>query len=336
MVTENAPNSFAYQSTNCHIRYTWKNGRWSQAELSAEPYIKLHIAATCLHYGQSGFEGLKAFHCKDGKVRIFRANENAKRLNHTASRLLMPDISEELFLEAVHRVVKENIEHVPSYESKGSLYIRPLLFGSGPRIGVQPADEYTFIVLVTPVGDYYQNASATVDAVILEKTDSVAPFGLGDIKAAANYAGSMEVMQRIKDQGFAINLYLDAKEQRYVEEFGTANFIAIDQSGNYLTPDSNTILPSITNQTLMSLAKDDGIEVIKRPIEYSEVNQFTEVGACGTAVVITPVNRIVKGEHVIEIRKEPGLGPVLSKLFNRVRGIQRGDLEDKFGWTSEV
>ena len=327
---------FQYMATKCHVRYTWRDGAWDDGVLETEPYLKLHISATVLHYGQAAFEGLKAFRYQDGQVRVFRGSENAQRMNDSADRILMANVPRELFREAVNRAVRENIEYVPPYGTGGALYIRPLLFGSGPQIGVSPADEYTFIVLVVPVGDYYKGGLAPVTAVVDNRYDRAAPRGVGHVKVAGNYAASLLPGLEAKKQGHQINLYLDARTNSFVDEFGTANFIAITHDGGYVTPDSECALPSITNRTLMALAELEGIPVVRRPIAFDEIADFAEVGACGTAVIITPVNRIVRGDHVTEVGPRDGCGPVLQKLYQRVRAIQVGDDPAPDGWTEKV
>ena len=242
----------------------------------------------------------------------------------------MAEVPEELFVEAVKRAVTENADYIPPYESGGALYIRPLLIGSGPRIGIQPADEYTFIVLVIPVGNYYKGGLKPVDAVIIDGYDRCAPGGTGDVKVAGNYAASLEPGKIAKDKGFPINLYLDAREHKYIDEFGTSNFIAI-QGEKYITPDSRTVLPSITNKSLMTIAEDMDMTVERRAVEFSEVSNFEAVGACGTAVVLTPVDKIYHGESVTEIG-DGTVHPKLMELYNQMTAIQRGNTEDKHNW----
>ena len=327
---------FSYMDTNSHICYTWKNGCWDSGELQEDPYLNIHIAATALHYGQAAFEGLKAFTCKDGKVKIFRVEENARRMERTAKRILMPAIPEEMFMNAVRRIVRENLEYVPPYGSGGSLYIRPLLFGSGPRIGVQPAGEYTFIIFVLPVSDYYKGGIEPVSAVVIDGFDRSAPNGVGQVKVAGNYAAGLEPGKIAQEMGYPINLYLDAKENRFIDEFGTSNFIAITKCGTYITPESNSILKSITNKSLMTLAKESGMKIEERPIQFDEIKDLVEVGACGTAVVITPVNRIERGDRIIEVGPKTGFGPVLGDLYEKVRAVQFGELPDNHGWLTDV
>lgn len=323
---------FQYTQTAAHVRATYKDGQWSALESVDEPYIKLHIAATALHYGQACFEGLKAFRGKDGRIRIFRPDENAKRMQASAERLVMPQVPSEVFLEAVHRAVRENEMFVPPYGTGGSLYIRPLLIGSGPKIGLQTSDEFTFLVLVVPVGDYYKGGLAPVTAVVMQGFDRAAPNGVGHVKVAGNYAADLMPNLMGKRAGYPINLYLDAGNGRTVEEFGTSNFIGL-KGDRYVTPDSGSVLPSITNKTLMQLARDEGMTVEKRAVDIDEVGEFEEVAACGTAVVITAVTRLVHGSEVMVIGKEPDVvGERLKRLYHKVRGIQYGEIEDVHGW----
>lgn len=326
--------SFEYKRTNCFIHYTYKNGKWGKGILKKKPTITMSIAATCLHYGQACFEGLKAFRCRDGKIRAFRPDENLNRMNNTARYIYCPTIPEEMFFDAINRVVKANEEYIPPYETEGSLYIRPLLIGTGPRIGVAPSDQYDFIVLVVPVGPYYKGKIKPVDAIIPEDFDRAAPKGTGHIKLAGNYAAGLKAHILAKEKGFPIVLYLDAKTRRYIDEFGTSNFVAITKDGRYITPDSTTILPSITNKSLSQLAGNIGIKVEHRQIALEELGEFVEVGACGTAVVITPVKRIVYGEKVFTYGEE--CGPVLKKLYECITSIYYGKSPDTYGWLKEI
>jgi len=327
---------FAYMDTNCHIRYVWKNGQWSAGELVASPQMSIHIAATALHYGQSAFEGLKAFRRKDGKVSLFRPEENAKRLAMTARRTCMAEVPVDMFVDACKRVVRANLDYVPPYGTGGSMYVRPLLFGSGAQIGVAAADGYTFLVLVTPVGPYYKGGLQAVKAIVLDQYDRAAPLGTGHVKVAGNYAVSLYPHLEAKAAGYPVELYLDAKEHKWIEEFATSNFLGITKDGKYVTAKSGSILPSITNLTLQQIARDNGIPVEVRPIAFEEVTEFAEVAACGTAVVVTPVSEIERAGTVYKTGPATGCGPVLEKLYKTVQGIQYGELPDTHGWNVEV
>jgi branched-chain amino acid aminotransferase len=327
--------TFAYMKTKSHIIYNYKEGKWDAGQLCEDEHINLHMASTCLHYGQAAFEGLKAFTCKDGKVRIFRVDENAKRLQRSAQRTYMAVPPIELFTEAVNRVVKDNLDFVPPYGTGGSLYIRPLLIGTQAQIGVKPSNEYKFIIMVMPVGAYYKNGLTAVPALIQDEFDRAAPQGVGDVKLAGNYAAGLYAQAEANKAGFPINLFLDARTHQFVEEFGTSNFIGITKDQHYITPASRSVLPSITNKSLQQLAKDQGLTVEVRDIPYKEIKELQEVGACGTAVVLTPISEIVRNQDRIQI---PPFGPktILSSLYNEIQAIQYGEKEDRHGWMSEI
>ena len=326
---------FRYMDTDSHIRYTWKDGSWDSGELVKEPYLSIHIAASCLHYGQAAFEGMKAFRCKDGKIRVFRPQDNAGRLAMTSRRICMPEVPEALFLDALSRVIKANEAYVPPYGTGGSLYLRPLLIGTGAQIGVAPGLEYAFIVLVVPVGPYYKGGLQPVRAIIYDEFDRAAPLGVGHVKVGGNYAASLFAHEKAKHEGYPVELYLDAKEHKYIEEFATSNFIGI-KNNSYVTPDSPSILPSVTNKTLKQIATDLGRNVEVRPVPFEELGTFSEIGACGTAVVVTPVCEVRRGETVIRVGSETGCGPVLQKLYEIVQGIQYGERPDTHGWCWEI
>jgi len=325
---------FKYTPVNSNIRYTFKDGEWSDGELHSEESITMSIAATCLHYGQAAFEGIKAFGCKDGEIRVFRPEMNAVRMDRTSNYILGPEIPEDMFLEAIDRVINDNRDFVPPYGTKGSLYIRPLLIGTGAQIGVAPANEYEFMIMVMPVGEYYKGGIKPVDAIVAEEYDRAAPLGTGSYKVAGNYAASLTPAKNAKDKGFPIALYMDAKTHEYVEEFGTSNFFGITKDGKFVTPESPSILQSITNLSLQQIAEDIGLTVEKRPIHKSELGDFVEIGACGTAVVLTPISSITMGETVYNYGEE--CGPVCRKLYDRMTAIQYGELEDTHEWLMKV
>jgi len=321
--------------TRSNIRFSYKNGKWSDGELSDSYEITLSIASNCLHYGQAAFEGLKAFCCEDGKVRIFRPEENARRLNSTIDYLMMPHFPEEKFVKAVKKVVKANIDYVPPYGTGGSLYIRPVIFGTTSQIGIAAADDYELIIMVVPVGPYYKGGIKPVKALIHDDVDRAAPRGTGHIKVAGNYAASLYPTSLAQKAGCPVMLFLDAKNHEFVEEFGSSNFFGITRDGKYVTPDSSSILPSITNKSLMQIAEDLGIPVERCPVSKNELESFAEVGACGTAVIITPVSKIIHHDKVYKYDQE-NIGPVSKKLYDRMTGIQYGRIADKHNWMMEV
>ena len=325
---------FSYMPTKCHIEYKYKDGKWSEGKLVEKDTFTLNIAANVLHYGQAIFEGLKVFRCKDGKVRIFRDSENAKRMEDSAKYACMPPFPQDLFTEAIDKVVKANEEYIPPYITGGSLYVRPFLFGSGPVMGVNPAGEYIFMIYVSPVGPYYKGGIKPVSAIIFDNFDRTAPNGAGMYKLAGNYASGMHSALIAKEKGYPIVLFLDPKYHKYIDEFTTSNFIAISEEGKYVTPNSKSVLPSITNKSLMQLAWDFGLDVEERPIEFDEVKNFKEVGACGTAVVITPIGKIVRDNITLDFGEECGY--IFLKLYNRLQDIQYGRVPDLHNWTRVI
>jgi branched-chain amino acid aminotransferase len=324
---------FGYFKTDCNIRCYYSEGKWGKLEEFTSETIELHMAATALHYGQEAFEGLKAFMGQDGKVRIFRMDENAKRLNNSARGLLMPEVPVEIFFEAVTRVVTRNKRWVPPFGTGASLYIRPLLIGSGPQVGVKPAKEYLFIVFVGPVGPYFREGFNPVRMQIVRDYDRAAPLGTGNIKVGGNYAASLRAGERARTEGFASAIFLDAREKKYIDEAGPANFFGI-KGNSYITPDSESILPSITNMSLRVLAEELGMKVERRQVAVEELEEFEEVGACGTAAVISPIGEIVdrKTGKVYSYCKDGKVGPVSLKLYEKLRRIQQGEEPDLHGW----
>jgi len=295
------------------------------------------MAATCLHYGQEAFEGLKAYRCPDGKVRVFRADENAARLQSTCRGILMPELPTEKFIEMVEKVVRLNERFIPPYESGATLYIRPLLIGTSAQVGVHPADEYLFLIFVTPVGPYFKGGFATNPYVIIREYDRSAPLGTGIYKVGGNYAASLKANKMAHDLGYSCEFYLDAKEKKYIDECGAANFFGI-KDNTYVTPKSTSILPSITNKSLMQLAMDMGLKVERRQIPEEELSTFEEAGACGTAAVISPIERIddLENKKSYIISKDGQPGPISTKLYNKLRNIQYGIEPDEHGWTRVV
>jgi branched-chain amino acid aminotransferase len=326
---------FGYRKTDYNIRCYFREGKWGELEISSSEIINIHMGATVLHYGQEAFEGLKAFMGKDGKIRIFRMHENALRLLSSSAGIMMAELPVELFEKAVKMAVMLNRAYIPPYESGASLYIRPLLIGTGAEIGVKPANEYLFVVMVMPVGPYFKEGFHPTDLVIFRHYDRAAPQGTGKIKVGGNYAASMVAGSKAKKGGYSAVLYLDSKEKKYIDECGPANFFAI-KNNTYITPDSESILPSITNKSLMTLAEELGLKVEKRKVPYEELATFEEIGACGTAAVISPIKRIYDADKDREFLygNEPGIWT--ARLYNKLRAIQYGDEPDKFGWNTLI
>jgi len=326
---------FGYMKTDFNIRCTYSEGKWGELEVHESEFLTLHMAATSLHYGQESFEGLKAFRGKDGKIRVFRMKDNALRMQDSSDGTMMARVPVEIFEEAVLKAVKLNERFVPPYESGASLYIRPVLFGSGAQVGVKPSTEYMFIVFVTPVGPYFKGGFQTTPFVIMREYDRSAPLGMGKYKVGGNYAASLVAGQKAHDMGYSNIFYLDAREKKYIDECGAANFFGI-KDNTYITPKSTSILPSITNKSLMVLAVDLGLKVEQRAIPVEELATFEEAGACGTAAVISPIERIddfdEQKSYVFSHDGKPG--PISEKLYHKLRGIQYGDEPDTHGWVT--
>ncbi len=328
---------FGYFKTDYNVRSYYKDGKWSELEVTDSESLNIHMASTCLHYGQEAFEGMKAFRGKDGKIRLFRCEENAKRMQSSADYVMMKAPSVELFTEAVVKAVEVNRDYVPPYESGASLYIRPLLIGVGPQMGVAPAKEFIFIVFVAPVGPYFKTGFKPTKVMLERKYDRAAPCGTGHIKVGGNYAASLISGELAHKKGYFTALYLDSKEKKYLDECGPANFFAV-KDNTYITPGSHSILPSITNASLMILAEDMGMKVERRHITVDELATFEEAGACGTAAVIIPIGEIDDLENDKKYTfGKPGVpGEWSTKLYNRLRDIQYGEEKDKFGWIKVI
>ena len=328
---------FGYLKTDYNVRCIYKDGKWGKLEVSSSEYINVHMAATGLHYGQEAFEGLKAYMGKDGKIRLFRWEENAKRLAGSSNGIKMAVVPVELFREALFKVIQLNKGFIPPYGSGATLYIRPLLFGSGAEVGVKPASEYTFLVFVTPVGPYFKDGVKPVNMLICRDVDRAAPLGTGIYKVGGNYAASMRAIIAAHDSGYSNTIFLDAKEKKFIDECGPANFFGI-KDNTYITPKSESILNSITNMSLLEIAKSLGMKTERRPVPVEELSTFVEAGACGTAAVISPIAKIFDPEknQIYEYCKDGKPGDQSMKLYKKLTSIQCGDEPDPFGWVTIV
>lgn len=324
---------FGYVPTDYNVRCYYRDGKWGEIEISSSETIEMHIAATCLHYGQEIFEGLKAFRGKDGKVRLFRPEENARRIAESARGIKMAEIPEELFLKMCRKVVELNERFIPPYGSGASLYLRPLEIGMTAQVGVKPAKEYCFIIFVSPVGPYFKEGFKPTNICLMREFDRVAPRGTGRWKVGGNYAASLGAGEKAHELGYSAVLYLDPKDKLYLDECGPANFYAI-KDGKYITPKSDSILPSITNASLMQLARDMGMEVEQRHITVDEIPDFSEAAACGTAAVCSPVGEIHDLDNNVKyvVSKDGKPGPVTQKFYDTLSGIRLGEIEDVHGW----
>jgi branched-chain amino acid aminotransferase len=311
----------------------WKDGEWDEGKLTSDHSITINECAGVLQYAQTCFEGLKAYTTEHGDIVTFRPDLNADRMESSCKRLEMPVFPKDRFIEAVLQTIEANKDWVPPYGSGATLYIRPYMFGSNPVIGVKPADEYQFRILVTPVGPYFKGGVKPIK-VRLSDLDRAAPHGTGDIKAGLNYAMSLYNIVDAHKAGYAENIYLDPATHTYLEETGGANILLVTKDGKLVTPKSDSILPSITRRSILYVAKEIlKMDVEERRISKDELSDFAECGLCGTAAVISPVGQIDDhGKSIIYNEGKDEMGPVLKKVYDTLTGIQMGRLPAPEGW----
>ena len=327
---------FSYIKTDYRFIAHWKDGKWDNGELTTDSTLHIHEGSTALHYGQQCFEGLKAYRCKDGSINLFRPDQNAKRMQNTCDRLLMPQVPTELFIRACKEVVKANEKWLAPYGSGATLYLRPFVIGVGENIGVRPAPEYIFCVFCCPVGAYFKGGMKPSNFLVTDY-DRAAPHGTGGVKVGGNYAASLLPHELAAERKFADAIYLDPKTHTKIEEVGAANFFGITRDNKFITPLSPSILPSITKYSLLYLAKERlGMETIEGDVYINELDQFAEAGACGTAAVISPIGGIQYGDDFHVFYSETDVGPITKRLYEELTGIQFGDVEAPEGWIVKV
>lgn len=327
---------FSYIKTDYRFIARWKDGKWDKGELTTDSTLHIHEGSTALHYGQQCFEGLKAYRCKDGSINLFRPDQNAKRMQNTCDRLLMPQVPTELFIRACKEVVKANEKWVAPYGTGATLYLRPFVIGVGENIGVRPAPEYLFCVFCCPVGAYFKGGMKPSNFLVTDY-DRAAPHGTGGVKVGGNYAASLLPHELAAKRQFADAIYLDPKTHTKIEEVGAANFFGITRDNKFITPRSDSILPSITKYSLLHLAKERlGMETIEGDVYINELDKFAEAGACGTAAVISPIGGIQYGDDFHVFYSETEVGPITKRLYDELTGIQFGDVEAPEGWIVKV
>ncbi len=317
-----------------------KDGSWQDARITPYRDLSLDPAAMVLHYGQGIFEGLKAYRCGDGKIRLFRPEQNCARFNRSARRMCMPEIDAAFHLEAIERLVKLDADWIPR-SSGTSLYIRPTMIASEAALGVRPATEYIYFLITGPVGVYYPEGFNPVKIYITDEFVRAVRGGVGEAKTMANYASSLYAAEMAKKRGFTQVLWLDAVERRFVEEVGTMN-IFFRIKGELVTPAlTGSILPGVTRDSVIELARHWGIKVVERPIAVDELmdgiqsGDLEEMFGTGTAAVISPVGQIHYKGRDYRIGGG-GVGELSQKLYDEIVGIQYGEKDDPFGWVREV
>ena len=327
---------FSYIKTDFRYIARWKDGKWDDGQLTSDNVLHISEGSTALHYGQQCFEGLKAYRCKDGSINLFRPDENAKRMQRSCHRLLMPEVPIEMFVDACKQVVKANEKFIGPYGSGATLYLRPFLIGVGDNVGVNPAPEYIFSIFCCPVGAYFKGGMKPTNFIVSEY-DRAAPQGTGAAKVGGNYAASLLPGKEAKKRNFGDCIYLDPKTHTKIEEVGSANFFGISKNNEFVTPLSPSILPSITKYSLLYLAEERlGLKAIEGDVYIDKLNDFTEAGACGTAAVITPIGGIQNGDDFHVFYSETEVGPVIKKLYAELTGIQFGDIEAPENWIVKV
>ena len=328
---------FGYIKTDYRYVSNYKDGAWDEGEMTTDGNVVLSECAGVIQYAQTVFEGLKAYETEDGRLVTFRPDLNAERIEQSAKRLEIPVFPKDRFIDAVKKVVKANEDYVPPYGSGATLYLRPVLFGTNPVIGVKPANEYQFRIFGTPVGPYFKGGVKPL-TIKVSDFDRAAPNGTGNIKAGLNYAMSLHAIVTAHSEGYDENMYLDPKTRTNVEETGGANFLFVTKDGKVVTPKSDSILPSITRRSLVYVAQHYlGLEAEERVIPFEEVKDMAECGLCGPAEVISPVGKIV--DHGKEICLPSGMtemGPITKKLYDTLTGIQMGRIEAPEGWIYEI
>ena len=327
---------FSYIKTDLRFISKWKDGKWDEGTMVEDNKLTISEASTALHYGQQCFEGLKAYSTKNGKIQLFRPDENAKRMQQSCKRVMMPEFPVDKFIDACVQVVKANQAYVPPYGHGATLYLRPFMIGVGDTIGVKPAPEYIFCIFCMPVGPYFKGGMAPVNFT-LSDFDRAAPYGTGAAKVGGNYAASLLSHEHAAERGFADCIYLDPATHTKIEEVGAANFFGITKDDKFITPKSPSILPSITKYSLMYLAENYlKMPVEERDVHIDKLDEFKEAGACGTAAVITPIGGIEYKDKLHVFYSEKEVGPVTKKLYDTLCGIQFGEIEAPEGWIVEV
>jgi len=317
---------------------------WGRGTLKAYGPIEMDPASSVLHYGQAIFEGFKAYTQKDGSVATFRPEANAHRFNNSARRLAMPELPEELFLEAATALIRQDRAWVPT-EAGHSLYMRPLMIATEAALGVRASNEYLFILMASPSGAYFPQGVKPVTVWISEDYVRAAPGGTGFAKCAGNYAASLVAQRQAKGEGCDQVVWLDAVHRKYIEEMGGMNiFFVYQEKGEtvVVTPElTGTLLPGITRDSLLQLAREQGWRAEERKISTEEweaalkEGRMTEAFACGTAAVITPIGRVKsrKGEWVVNGGET---GPVAAKLRQVLLDLQHGAAPDPHGWMHRI
>ncbi|KAL8282433.1 hypothetical protein RB597_009918 [Gaeumannomyces tritici] len=358
---------FLVREVNGHIEshYSKKTGRWSPLRWVTDPFIRIHGMAPALNYGQQAYEGLKAFRAPgDQAIQIFRPDRNAVRMQHSAEFISIPPVPTNLFLDAVKAAVSLNAEFVPPHDTGAAMYIRPQIYGSSAQLGLSAPEEYTFAVYVLPTGVYH--GTHPVKALILDEFDRAAPNGTGSAKVGGNYAPVLRWSDKARAEGYGITLHLDSATREEVDEFSTSGFIGALEDGQggvtLVVPDSKNVIDSVTSESVQQIGRSFGWKVEKRQIKYTELPNFSEIMAAGTAAALVPIRSITRrmadsdpkslaaqvkqhtrlevatGEETVTYipASQDDAGPLCLRLLAQLKGIQLGKVKDEFGWCAAV
>ena len=313
---------------------------WHNATIRKYENLSMDPAAMVLHYGQEIFEGMKAYRQQDGKIGLFRPEKNFERMNVSAKRLCMPEFDVDFMVEALRKLVEVDRDWVPTGEGQ-SLYIRPFMIATDPYVGVRASFTYKLLIIMTPVGLYYPEGLKPVPILVAEDYVRAVKKGVGFTKCGGNYAGGMIAQAKAKEEGYTQVLWLDAKEQKYVEEVGTMNFFAAFED-EVVTPElGGSILAGVTRMSAIDVLRDWGYKVTERQLELAELYEAADAGklkemfGTGTAATISCVGKLKYGEKIIEVSKDEA-GDISKRLYNEITGIQFGKVEDRFGWMNII
>lgn len=318
----------------------YENGEWINQRI--EPYGKIEFepAMCTLHYAQAVFEGLKAFHVRDGSINIFRPEKNLERMNRSNERMCMPTIDEDMFFDAMTELIKLERDWIPK-DTGHSLYIRPFIFGTENFLGVHPSSTYRFMIILSPVGAYYKEGFNPVSLLVPEEYVRAVKGGVGEAKTAGNYAASLLPAKIAQKKGFTQVLWLDGEHHKYIDEVGTMNIFFVIDDEVITPPLEGSILPGVTRDTVLDLTKSWGMKVNERRISIDELIQSSkegrlqEVFGTGTAAVISPVDEIQYRDTNININHGQ-IGPIARRLFDEISGIQYGEISDTHGWIYNI
>ena len=323
--------SFNFHHVDMYYHQFYENGEWKEPIMSENPYINIEMSSPALHYGQQAFEGMKAYRTKKGNINLFRPFMNANRFRKSCKFMMMPQISDEHFISAIKKTIIANQNHVPEYDYKQALYVRPFMVGIGHNIGLKSANKFYFGVFVVPVGEYLKSDKA--HPYLISEQDRVAPIGTGPFKIGGNYGAVMKVQHDAKEQGYQDVVFLDPKTHTKIDEGAGSNIFGV-KGNKYITPESKSILKSITNDSLKVLAKDLGLEVKTNDIYIKDIETFDEMGACGTAAIVSPIGSMTFRNETYHISHD--VGPITKQLRERLLGIQFGDIKDIHNWIEKV